>query len=606
MTMDTVHVSRLSARYRIPGGDGGARARLDAALRQVLDGALEAALARAGVSAHDEVCIRAVDAPARLRMGEPDDALAAAWSAALAAAIRATIDAGGDAVVRYGSRAQALVDVLVSVSRNAYRRAWAWRQLGLWGASDLPSTQAAADEVARILIVHAELAVAALAAAGRAGALVPLAARIRPDAWAGIARAALRAAAVPGSTVARLVPIAATELEILAGRLARPLRSLDATAGVVSGDDEPSDAFSPSGDYDHFDHFEVIPQRWIDRITRGSAIYPAAVAAGDDARLALAILAALEVEPAALARSSAPALAAAVATAAAEDAAARASSVPAPKPSRPGRGGEADRARDALSLRPPTRREAGRSVERDTSIETAASSDRTSSRGDGRETPRHPSPDDAVDARPRSLAADDARDVVRADASASPDAVVDAGDDDAPAELRRTGETRWGGLLFLLHIVAALGLPREMGIDPVLSARPLRWVMVRLALTLLALDEADPAALAFAGLGPDRDPPTRGEPIETDEESAALRAIAGRITAALHERVRGEPAPDARASGALLREVTRRHAAIDADPGWIDVRLDSDEVDTAVRRAGLDLDPGWVPWLGVVVRFVYE
>jgi hypothetical protein len=24
------------------------------------------------------------------------------------------------------------------------------------------------------------------------------------------------------------------------------------------------------------------------------------------------------------------------------------------------------------------------------------------------------------------------------------------------------------------------------------------------------------------------------------------------------------------------------------------------------RRAGLDLDPGYVPWLGVVVRFVYE
>ena len=25
-----------------------------------------------------------------------------------------------------------------------------------------------------------------------------------------------------------------------------------------------------------------------------------------------------------------------------------------------------------------------------------------------------------------------------------------------------------------------------------------------------------------------------------------------------------------------------------------------------VRRAGLDLDPGYVPWLGCVVRFLYE
>src|SRR5262249_21226549 len=130
---------------------------------------------------------------------------------------------------------------------------------------------------------------------------------------------------------------------------------------------------------------------------------------------------------------------------------------------------------------------------------------------------------------------------------------------------------------------------------PVLGARPLRWVMHRLALTLLALDEADPAALAFAGLGPERELPSRGEGPETEDESAALRQAAERITAALHERVMGEPAPDARAAGALLRRVARREAAIHADPGWIDVRLAIGEVDTAVRRAGLDLDPGWIP-----------
>ena len=31
-----------------------------------------------------------------------------------------------------------------------------------------------------------------------------------------------------------------------------------------------------------------------------------------------------------------------------------------------------------------------------------------------------------------------------------------------------------------------------------------------------------------------------------------------------------------------------------------------DQVATEIRRAGLDLDPGYVPWLGVVVRFIYE
>jgi hypothetical protein len=43
-----------------------------------------------------------------------------------------------------------------------------------------------------------------------------------------------------------------------------------------------------------------------------------------------------------------------------------------------------------------------------------------------------------------------------------------------------------------------------------------------------------------------------------------------------------------------------------ADPGWIEVHLSLDDVSTPLRRARLDLDPGWVPWLGVVLRFVYD
>ncbi len=55
----------------------------------------------------------------------------------------------------------------------------------------------------------------------------------------------------------------------------------------------------------------------------------------------------------------------------------------------------------------------------------------------------------------------------------------------------------------------------------------------------------------------------------------------------------------------LLLSVCRRHAVIQADPGWIDVDLRLDEVSVDVRRAGLDLDPGYLPWLGCVVRFRY-
>jgi hypothetical protein len=56
----------------------------------------------------------------------------------------------------------------------------------------------------------------------------------------------------------------------------------------------------------------------------------------------------------------------------------------------------------------------------------------------------------------------------------------------------------------------------------------------------------------------------------------------------------------------VLQFVCQRRAAIVADPGWIEVRLSLDEVSTEIRRVGLDLDPDYVPWLGVVVRFVYE
>jgi hypothetical protein len=43
-----------------------------------------------------------------------------------------------------------------------------------------------------------------------------------------------------------------------------------------------------------------------------------------------------------------------------------------------------------------------------------------------------------------------------------------------------------------------------------------------------------------------------------------------------------------------------------AHPGWLEIHFSLDDVATDLRRAGLDLDPGFLPWLGVVVRFVYD
>jgi hypothetical protein len=86
-----------------------------------------------------------------------------------------------------------------------------------------------------------------------------------------------------------------------------------------------------------------------------------------------------------------------------------------------------------------------------------------------------------------------------------------------------------------------------------------------------------------------------------DQELDRLEGIAGRwaaVTAAAMAETEGDPLD-------VVAAVARRAGVIDHAPGWLEVHLDIDRVDVAVRRAGLDLDPGWVPWLGTVVRFVY-
>ena len=172
------------------------------------------------------------------------------------------------------------------------------------------------------------------------------------------------------------------------------------------------------------------------------------------------------------------------------------------------------------------------------------------------------------------------------------------------ADRRRRALTRFGGLLFLLGLVEELKLAPEILAHPALGVRPFRRVMLWLALALAPIEENDPAALAFAGLPPDVELPLDHEPLG-ETEIVAINSLAARIvehlSVLIDQRVewRGDRA-------ALIEFVCRRRAEIVADPGWIEVRFSLDEVATEIRRAGLDLDPGYVPWLGVVVRFIYE
>jgi hypothetical protein len=177
----------------------------------------------------------------------------------------------------------------------------------------------------------------------------------------------------------------------------------------------------------------------------------------------------------------------------------------------------------------------------------------------------------------------------------------------APVPPSVTGATSWGGLLFLLPVVAELGIPATVtaqpdaygvGLRPVLHELG-RQLLVRAAPGAEPAGADDPARLAFCGLSPRSDAPRPPEPRARE----LIGLDADSVVAALRERL-PEPTPD-RGDPALLLSVCRRHAVIHADPGWIDVDLRLDEVSVDVRRAGLDLDPGYLPWLGCVVRFRY-
>jgi hypothetical protein len=170
-----------------------------------------------------------------------------------------------------------------------------------------------------------------------------------------------------------------------------------------------------------------------------------------------------------------------------------------------------------------------------------------------------------------------------------------------PLDLRRRAFTRLGGLLFLIAALEDLGLPEEIIAHPVFAARPFLWVIHQLALALAATERNDPAALAFAGLPPGAKPPSEDEAAPSEIESSTLNTLVARVVEHLRELLACDDEADR-----LLEALCRRRAEIVADPGWIEVRLSLDDVATDIRRAGLDLNPGCVPWLGVVVVFVYE
>lgn len=520
-----IHIGRLRARYRLGDGAEQAKPRLDSALQRALGGALESAVAALGLLETEEICVHGLQAPARLSLDATEEAIAVAWSQALALALGEAL-ASGRGVVRFRSLRHALLDLVVSAARGDLSRSWAWAQLELWDGS-IAGTAHLGEALATALCALPEAAPAAVAEAARRGALPALAARLSARDWTTVSRASLRAFGAEASPEESLAPVGAGTAAPVAGEEPIP-SSRGAAARLASARDCAQRVAA---------HSEII--KALPGLELGAA-----------AREALVVLALLEAEPTAAAPRE---RARAVLGALLSSRGAR----PAMGARRPG-----EESRPARTVR----------------VGALAAGD----------PPRH-----EVDRDSPPLAFGDQR---------PPPDRAESMSQGAPIDPRPAGRTRAGGLLYLLPLVAELGLPESLAAEEgPLAARSLRFALHALGLALLPIEPRDPAALAFCGLGPDDAPPGEGAEKPTDAERAALERCAADLSERLRIRLGREREP----ARAVLFETCRRDAEVLADPGWLEIRFALEDANPRVRRAGLDLDPGWLPWLGRVVRFTY-
>nr|WSW42826.1 hypothetical protein OG296_06685 [Streptomyces sp. NBC_01001] len=548
MSGPTVVIDRLSATLRHdPAEEPPAADRLRGPLRHAVDGALESAL-RGLVLPPGHWCLARLDLTLGLDLARPDPALARDWSEAVAAAIERTVREGrAAALVHYRHDVELLADAVAGLAAGRRERLWAWRQTGILRPGDPAPDAAPGPALLAALERHPQHAAAAVLRAAEDCGLAALDRAWGRDGWQRLA--ALVAGRDPASEEAAGPPPPGP------GTRARA-RALLAGSRLAA-------------------------------LVRESGLRPAGPTLA-----AWAVLVLAETDPASLQRPSA----------------------------RPGlRGLLADGLR-TLGGAPalPDPEQVPQLVELP---DTGAAAEPA---GSGEQAPEQPAdrpeappgrgappqePPAAIPPRadaagtgpaPAAPAAGDpgAQGPVRAPRQDGPPAEEPAAD---PAGGAATG---WAGLLFLLAAAAETGLPDRALDEPALAARPLPWVLHAAARALVpALAPGDPAALALAGLGPDRAAGLLRAARATPPEQAAVSALAADWARATAARLGDERYADDQ-FGAVAA-VARRPGRITAETGWIEVHLAVGDTDLAVRRAGLDLDPGWVGWLGAVVRYRY-
>jgi len=176
--------------------------------------------------------------------------------------------------------------------------------------------------------------------------------------------------------------------------------------------------------------------------------------------------------------------------------------------------------------------------------------------------------------------------------------------------------TAFGGLLFLLPVLARLGLPNwaaGASADPrawtcaVLGAALQRlhapaddpmWRLIAPDALLPRVDAAAPASWQASSLAPPRGALSASLPQALVDAATSHDQAQVWLTAARRWLRRG--------AHIGLASLVHRPGRLDATPTHADVHFRLAATDLRVRRAGLDIDPGWLPWFGRVVAYHYD
>jgi hypothetical protein len=552
--MTDVRIARLSA-----AASSEDQARVRRLLCGLADRRLGEAITAAGLPP-GEWCVRRMDVPVRLDPGRTDAAMQSAWAEDVAAALSDLLrhSPPGEQVVHYPRPVDALADLLGTLAAGRPGRAWAWRQLGLLAPGDPDQHAAPRGAALAALRRRPAEAIPALAAAARLAGVDALHRLFGSAGWAELARL--------------IVALHRTDEGLAVPRTAgrRPASPPGTGPLRVDEDAQPGRTRPAAGGDGQQPVGSEVPSRLASSIQGrsplASAFARARIRPDAATAWAWAVLAAADAEPALFGRPAARSTLAALAQ---------------------GFGGT------TTPAGPPSRAAAGSTAVQGTAAPRQIAGDEAGSAAGS--TPA------AAGAGAGAAAGEAAAGAHARTAAGEAPAGGTAADGPSTGDLPGTGPpawpTDWAGLLFFLATAAEAGLPEAVLSDEVLADQPLSWTFYQLARRLIpAAGPTDPALFALAGLVPGDEPQ---QPLAA--EAAHLDMHAGgwaRVTAA---RL-GQAERDA---FDVAGEVAPRTGSIVASPGWIEVHLDLADVDIDVRRAGLDLDPGWVPWLGVVVIFVY-